>query len=139
MELVPCRGEMRIRLRERGSCQLDVGPRNAALDGVFPPGARDSEHLLHDPCALILGEPVPFGSIDDALKVRAIVGFIEVQHMIRLFDVWVHIESRRQAPASRRQEEPVVPQMIVAVADRDIEGDPAVELLEIALDTVLRS
>ena len=91
-ELVPCRGEMCIRLGERGSRQLDVGPRYAALEGVFPPRARNSEHLLHNPCALILREPIPFGSIDDALKVWAIVGFIEIQDVIRFFDVRVQIK-----------------------------------------------
>lgn len=108
-ELGTCRGEMRIRLGERGSRQLDVGSCNAALDSVFPPGARNSEHLLHNPCALIFREPVPFCRIDNALKARAIVGFIEVQDMIRLFDVRVQIKCRCQAPPSRRQEELVIP------------------------------
>jgi len=67
----------------------------------------------------------------------AVIRFIQIQNVRSLFNVWIHIKRRREPPSIGGQDEAVVSQVIVPVADRNIEGDSAKELFEICRNELL--
>jgi len=67
-------------------------------------------------------------------KARAAVVLVDIEDVIGSLRVRVQIERRSETPAGGHQKEPMVPQVIVSVADCDVECEPPEELLEIGND-----
>lgn len=128
-----------IRLRKRRRGQLDVGPGDLESRRVAAPVPCLVQYFSDDRATPVLRSNIPLGRFDDGREARAVVRLIDVQNVIGSVRVRVQIEGRGEAPACGGKKKPVVPQMIVAIADRYIEGHSPEELLEVGSDVILGS
>ena len=70
----------------------------------------------------VLRPHVPLRGLDHSRKTWTVVRLVDVENVIGSLSVGVEIERRRETPACGGQKESMVPQVIVPVADRDVEG-----------------
>ena len=129
--------DLGVRLGEGRGRELNIGAGDLERSRRAPPLPRFVYHFGDDGSAAIFRFHIPLGRRDDGRKAGAIIGLVDIEDVVGSIRIGIQIKRWRQPPASRCQDKPMVPQVIVAVADGDIEGDSPEELLEIGPNMVL--
>ena len=113
--------------------QSNIGPCNTSPARCFLPHIDRCRHLLHHLPGRAVAKSVERRRAENHLQIRPIVDVVDVQDMLRFVDVRVDVKRWREAPPCLAKHEAVVAQVIVSVADRDVECHATEKLCQVCV------
>lgn len=119
--------------RKGGFRQLDIGTGDADPARSSLPSIDHRRDLAQYLPGLVAVKSVERRRAENRLQAGPVVDVVDVQDMLGLVDVRIDIERRGEAPPCPAQNEAVIAQVIVAIANGDVERHAPKQLRQVGI------